>query len=234
MYCRVGVIIARFLVVAIIFSKMKSKNGSRYLPCLSGLQEVAFDSTRKRTTFLAESEGSKALVSIEAKPVSKLDLEKVQEDPTSSSLELIHSNDRWSSYSSSNMKIDITLPATEREISAASSKDFERLVCEPPQLYVSKIRPFIESSPEHQPPLWIKNILNGTSEQDRIIFKNEEFVILPDSKWCGKDRRSLYLLVLFTDGSLRTIRDLSTDRHLALLKELKSILKVFGVDYVKF
>ena len=204
-------------------------HSSQQLSKFSAMQEIAFDSTRKQSIFVADSNGAKALIFVEPKSILKCELEKALDGSTASSLTLLHTNDRWFSYSNSMMKIDITFQATEREISTISSKTFERFVTETPQLYASKIRPFMDSSPEHQPPLWIKNILNGTSEQDRIIFQNEDTIILPDSKWSGENLESIYLLVLFRDESLRTIRDLATEAHLCLLKKLRAVLEVVTI-----
>lgn len=189
-------------------------------------EELSTDSTRKKSVFLAEVNGSKSLVFVEPKALPKDEIENILHDI--SSMALIHSNDRWSSFQTSFLKIDITSPATEKEIARASSKNSQRLVVESPQLYYEKIKPFLVSSPDRQPPSWIKNIINGSSEQDRVLFSDANFIILPDSKWPGIDLSSLYLLVLFKDESLQTIRDLSTSRHLSMLKDLKGILQVLN------
>lgn len=66
---------------------------------------------------------------------------------------------------------------------------------------------------------WICNILNGISEQENIIFQNDNFVLIQDYKWDGLDLDNLYCLAIVKDYNLRSIRDLTTI-HINLLEEI--------------
>lgn len=76
---------------------------------------------------------------------------------------------------------------------------------------------------------WVYNILEGKSEQDRIIYDNkcdrEGFVLLPDLKWDGLTKETLYLLAIVRQRGIKSLRDL-TEEHLPLLKRVRDEGKV--------
>lgn len=81
---------------------------------------------------------------------------------------------------------------------------------------------------------WAYNIINGISEQDRIYFKNDSFVIIPTFAWNGKNTNKLHILALFSDKELKTIRDLRA-KHVPILRSaleegFKVIEKVYGIE----
>ena len=73
------------------------------------------------------------------------------------------------------------------------------------------------------------NILNGTSEADRVIYKDPDpvngFIILPDLKWDAKDIDSLYVIAIATRRDLLSLRDVDSS-HLELLKGIQRKGKV--------
>ncbi len=68
------------------------------------------------------------------------------------------------------------------------------------------------------------NILNHTSETERIVFEDSNdlngFILLPDIKWDGHTVESLYLLAIIRQKNVKSIRDLN-ENHLALLKNIR-------------
>lgn len=76
---------------------------------------------------------------------------------------------------------------------------------------------------------WVYNILEGKSEQDRIIHNNtsetEGFVLLPDLKWDGITKETLYLLAIVRQKGIKSLRDLD-ESHLPLLKRVQDEGKV--------
>merc|ERR1711871_384430 len=77
---------------------------------------------------------------------------------------------------------------------------------------------------------WVLNILSGKSEQDSIIYKNENpsdgFVLLPNMYWRSGNTdkpviNSLHCLAIVNTRGIKTIRDL-TSTHLSLLKNIKT------------
>lgn len=67
---------------------------------------------------------------------------------------------------------------------------------------------------------WIYNIIDGTSEQESILYRDELCILIPTYMWDGKNIEKLHLLCLPTDISLRSIRSL-TSAHIPLLEHMK-------------
>jgi m7GpppX diphosphatase len=66
---------------------------------------------------------------------------------------------------------------------------------------------------------WIYNIIDGISEQDNIIFKDNQFLLIPSYTW-DKSIDNLHLLSIPFNKSIRCIRDLNST-HIELLKYMK-------------
>uniref|UniRef100_A0A6C0IR60 HIT domain-containing protein n=1 Tax=viral metagenome TaxID=1070528 RepID=A0A6C0IR60_9ZZZZ len=69
---------------------------------------------------------------------------------------------------------------------------------------------------------WIYNIIRGTDEQDKVLYRNSLCVVIPTYTWDTKNVDKLHMLVTPTDTSLRSIRDLNVS-HINLLKHMKII-----------
>lgn len=71
--------------------------------------------------------------------------------------------------------------------------------------------------------------MDGKSEQDRIVHDNkcekEGFVLLPDLKWDGVTKETLYLLAIVRQRGILSLRELNGD-HLPLLKRIRDEGKV--------
>ena len=79
---------------------------------------------------------------------------------------------------------------------------------------------------------WIYDVLNGTSESDRVIFRDEKFIMFPPKRF-DEDLSKFHMLSFVTDISIRSLRDL-TDEHITLLQHIYSksteiIFKKFGI-----
>jgi m7GpppX diphosphatase len=68
----------------------------------------------------------------------------------------------------------------------------------------------------------VDDILEGRSEQDKVLFSSEDFVLLPDMKWDLHTVQSLYLVAISRDPTLRSLRDLQS-KHVPLLKEIRDV-----------
>ena len=80
---------------------------------------------------------------------------------------------------------------------------------------------------------WIYNIIDGISETDKIICRDEKCVIIPSYTWDSKNINKLHILCLPIDTALRTIRELTKD-HIPLLEHMKNatlekIEEVYGL-----
>ena len=84
---------------------------------------------------------------------------------------------------------------------------------------------------------WVYNILDGNAEQDKIIYRDSQIVIIPNYTWTNTNNDNLsqmYLLVFPTNRNLHTLRDLNKD-HIDLLihiktKTLEIIKTMYGFD----
>ncbi len=81
---------------------------------------------------------------------------------------------------------------------------------------------------------WVYNILDGIAEQDKIIYRDEQIIIVPNYTWDGTNCLKMYLLVFPTDKTLHTLRDLNSS-HINLLshiktKTLETIKSIYGFN----
>ncbi|KAJ1935421.1 hypothetical protein FBU59_005391, partial [Linderina macrospora] len=109
-------------------------------------------------------------------------------------------------------------------------------VRETPQVYAEITKPYIDGEPVARLQ-WVYNILDGTSESDRVVVADDDeengFVVLPDFKWDGVALDSLYLVVIVRRRDIRSLRDLGS-QHLPLLKNIRdkveaAVEKTYGV-----
>jgi m7GpppX diphosphatase len=67
---------------------------------------------------------------------------------------------------------------------------------------------------------WIYNIIDGTSEQESILYRDEQCIVIPTYMWDGKNNDKLHILCMPTDVTLRSIRSLNST-HIPLLEHMK-------------
>ncbi|XP_063390197.1 m7GpppX diphosphatase [Cydia fagiglandana] len=132
------------------------------------------------------------------------------------------------------VKTTIIYPATEKHIAKFSQQEIH-IVLETPELYEKLTLPHLEK--EQFNLQWVYNILEGKSEADRIVYNNkcetEGFVLLPDLKWDGLTKETLYLLAIVRQKGIKSVRDLDAS-HLPLLRRIrdegkKAILQKYNV-----
>ncbi|XP_026324530.1 m7GpppX diphosphatase [Hyposmocoma kahamanoa] len=132
------------------------------------------------------------------------------------------------------LRATIIFPATENHIVKYSRQEVH-LVSETPELYQTLTLPHIESKQFNIQ--WVYNILDGKKEQDRVIYDNkcekEGFLIVPDLKWDGVTKETLYLLAIVRRRGIKSLRDLN-ETHLPLLKRVrdegkKAILEKYNI-----
>ena len=85
---------------------------------------------------------------------------------------------------------------------------------------------------------WVYNIFDGVAEQDRILYKDSEILIIPNYKWNTAELKKIQILTFILDKSVRCLRDLNI-MHLNLLthcknKTLEIIKNVYGIDAEMF
>jgi m7GpppX diphosphatase len=67
---------------------------------------------------------------------------------------------------------------------------------------------------------WIYNIIDGTSEQESVLYRDELCIVIPTYMWDGKNVDKLHVLCMPMDLSLRCIRSLNS-LHIPLLEHMK-------------
>ncbi|KIJ65761.1 hypothetical protein HYDPIDRAFT_87392, partial [Hydnomerulius pinastri MD-312] len=133
---------------------------------------------------------------------------------------LVHDRER------PDVKINVIFPATEAHIRKYTKQEV-LMVTETPKMYEEIVKPYIEAFDQSR-TRWVRDILDGKSEADRILIDTDTFIILPDMKWdpCGPIS-SLYLLALVKDPSIQCLRDLrgsgreGGQGHVRMLEEIR-------------
>ncbi|XP_071960287.1 m7GpppX diphosphatase-like [Antedon mediterranea] len=124
------------------------------------------------------------------------------------------------------VKTTVIYPATERHIQKYTAQNVN-LICESYEDYVNITLPYLQS--QKFSLQWVYNILNKTSEADRIIFEDEDenngFVLLPDMKWDKKQLENLYLIAICHRKDVMSLRDLN-EKHLPLLKNIQEKCRI--------
>jgi hypothetical protein len=77
---------------------------------------------------------------------------------------------------------------------------------------------------------WVYNILDHTAEKDRIIYEDDDIILIPDYKW-NYNIDNLHILCFFKNKQLYSIREL-TNKHIETLENsLKNCKKCIKEKY---
>ncbi|KAF8625911.1 hypothetical protein AX17_006637 [Amanita inopinata Kibby_2008] len=116
------------------------------------------------------------------------------------------------------LKINVICPATDVHVRKYSRQELV-MVHETPELYNEVVKHYIAAFPPSRTQ-WVENILNGLSEQNKILYSSPDFVILPDMKWDLTTLSSLYLVAIVRNREIRSLRDLRRS-HVAMLQAIR-------------
>ena len=117
----------------------------------------------------------------------------------------------------------IELPYEIQIIQNASQKEIERATItnmlefnETPEIYERVTLEVREKSEKRG--AWIDEIIRGEKEQNKVIYKNDDVVVVKDSKWRkDEDEKDMHYIMLFADDNLTCIRDLK-GQHISMLQ----------------
>ncbi|CEJ01576.1 hypothetical protein RMCBS344292_15599 [Rhizopus microsporus] len=122
----------------------------------------------------------------------------------------------------SDLHIKSIYPATDLHIAKYEAQT-RVMIVETPTDYERITLPYIKDIPLSRIQ-WVKNILEGKSEADRVIYQNKDpqtgFVILPDMKWDGSQENLYWVAIAQAD--ILSLRSLTRD-HLPLLKKIRQV-----------
>lgn len=121
-------------------------------------------------------------------------------------------------YEKGTIYLDVIYPASETHIAKYKPAP-KHIIRETPEMYERAVKPYI-SDQRGDRTSWIRAILFEGAERDRVLFRDEHFVLLPNSKWDRKTISSLYLLALFQSDLLHSVRDLTCE-HIPLLERVR-------------
>lgn len=137
---------------------------------------------------------------------------------------------QWGQLPGGHTKVTIIDPCDQEHLKKYSNTSFEKkTILETYEMYKEVTEPWIESQSRTE---WVENIINGVSESEKILFSDEDCVLLPDYKWRSMNVDELYLLCIFKNEKLRSLRDI---QDVELLKKIKSniyrtIKERYGLD----
>lgn len=202
----------------------EGEEGLKNLKDFKPIRVLNCDSRHKSIVCQGEIGGERAVVLLEKKAFDVPNFEDLCTEETV--LHKVFHNDVYWNYDCSmasrfcGVKSTVICPANEKHILKFTPQELH-IVEETAEVHRSVTAPFLEE--EALNLQWVYNILEGKSEQDRIVLEDADpktgFVLLPDLKWNTKDLESLYLLVIVRQRGIKSIRDL-TGEHLPLLKNI--------------
>lgn len=122
-------------------------------------------------------------------------------------------------------KVNLIYPATLTHIQKYDEQKFQ-LIKETPQMYEKIVKPYI-STMKGDRIKWVKNILYEGAEAEQVIYKDSDFVLMPDMKWDGTTMESLYLCAIVYNEEISSIRDLKAshvDWLTSILVKLRNVI----------
>lgn len=140
-----------------------------------------------------------------------------------------YSNDRFTKYT-----VTVNLEGSIIKIDDATDEESNDIICtytlntETYEEYLQK-----KMNVNIKNVQWIYNIIDKLCEQENILYRDDECVIIPTYTWNG-DVNKLHILGIGTDKSIMTLRDLGTD-NIPMLehireKGLEYIKKIYNID----
>lgn len=102
-------------------------------------------------------------------------------------------------------------------------KDINKLIQQSKKLVYETYNEYLDviKKRQYKQDKWIYDIIDGKSEQQRVLYRDKLCLIVPPSNWTWKRIDRLNLMCISTDKELRSIRDL-TSKHIPLLQHMKN------------
>lgn len=129
-------------------------------------------------------------------------------------------NGNFTNYEMDGIYVNVSPPLDPNWNKPKSTRKDYVMVHETPEMYERNVEPKIKC------PEWITRIEKGDAPGEEILMETSDFFLLPNFKWNRKPK-DLYLLTIFKDTTLRSIRDLN-QVNIDLLEKVKSTV----LDYI--
>jgi|LakMenEpi03Aug12_release.lakeMendotaPanAssembly.Ray.scaffolds.fasta_scaffold164584_2 m7GpppX diphosphatase len=173
---------------------------------------IKSDDDTNSVIYTAKNNNSDAIIIIKNKEI-------IDNISNIKNLQLMLKNDRFYKYSGTTntcIEIIVICPALDEDYAKYCYNT--KILLETPNIYKNEIYPKIIQ----QDLTWIDNIISGISEQDKIVYQDDDIIMLPDLKWTSNNIEEMYYLIIFKNKQLKSIRDLNKT-HLPLLDKAKKI-----------
>lgn len=134
---------------------------------------------------------------------------------------IISENDRYTKYKGIVSKINCEYLVIENYTEQDYFKHTQsniKMIKETPEYYHTIVLP----NAIKMDKTWIYAILDGTAELDRILYQDENFVLLKDIKWNGDKLNEIHVLALPRRRDLLSIRDIDNS-NLYLIEQIDKI-----------
>jgi m7GpppX diphosphatase len=93
-------------------------------------------------------------------------------------------------------------------------------------------RPQLERDIESEWFHRVDNIISHKTEAEKILYEDDDFIMLPDFKWDLKDVNTLYLQAISRHKGIKSLRDIRYT-HLGMLRQIRrqahAVVEQFGV-----
>jgi len=146
-------------------------------------------------------------------------------------------------------KVELISPASDRQVARAMPSPGLAMVAETPDLYRRVTRPFIEGIVASGSLSWLKNVVSGEKEKERLLVNGKEWILNIDTKWRSHpdalttprsewfehvSTADLYCLGILKSDGIASVRDLSA-KHLPVLRDMleegpRAIKEIYGVE----
>jgi m7GpppX diphosphatase len=178
---------------------------------------------------------------------TKMDMEETEttktEDSAEATMKTTSTSAKWSSF-----KAELISPASDRQVARAMPSPGLSMVVETPELYKLVTKPFIDSIVASGSLSWLKNVVTGEKEKERLLHDANDWILNVDTKWRTHPDAltvprsewfrhesivDLYCLGIIKPKGVASLRDL-TKEHIPMLKDMlengpKVIESVYGV-----
>jgi m7GpppX diphosphatase len=218
--------IAGCITLCILFPLWKRFRQSNVISKFD-LQEVLGDRNGV-LRLLGTLKGQSCILSFKQSTLSKLFLKELV---SMTQLTLNAENGKYKYFSGVNgyletLQVDLVSPVTSWDIKKHSDDDFE-FVRETQELYKSVVHPYWVTESTAAGRLdWLEALLDGTKEQENLIYNHEDFVLHTSPHWRGqtlddRDPNQLRCLAIVKLKGIMSIRDLRSE-HIPMLQSVLS------------
>ena len=127
-----------------------------------------------------------------------------------------------------NKEINVVCQKDDNTLFFENKKNNYIIIKEKPEIYKRHLLPYINNLFEINTK-WIFNIINGKTEQDKVMLKESDHIVVKDTNW-NSDSSDLFYILSIPFELIKTIRELRK-KHIPLLEDMKKKCLLVAKDY---